>query len=261
MSFAFDGQVYYPDLWRDEMPWLHLGCSTRKFVTGGPSPEGSTREARALVELLGLEAPLLRCWQKHTNRVAVAGAEELAQANREGYFMWDETDGVVCPVAGGGVCVAYTADCVPVLLVDCRTRAVAAVHSGWRGTVGRIASRGVDLMLAQGSRAEDLRAWIGPCASGRRYEVSEELIAQFLDEFSDAASDGVSFVDGRLLNLPALVMFQLRCGGLREDAIVNSDLCTIEHCDLFSSYRMRANEEDKSRIISFVYAAPDGGCM
>src|SRR5256885_1743502 len=37
-----------------------------------------------------------------------------------------------------------TADCLPVLIVDERTRAFAAVHAGWRGTLARIVARTVE---------------------------------------------------------------------------------------------------------------------
>ena len=49
----------------------------------------------------------------------------------------------------GSVVAVKTADCLPILLVDERHRAVAAVHAGWRGTVAGIAQRAVEAMGAQ----------------------------------------------------------------------------------------------------------------
>ena len=255
MRLEYEGRVMFPDVWPDLAPWLTMGCTTRRFAMGGEQPMGATVEALELIRLLGVNAPLFRAWQKHTTTVAVVTDDDRAAARAAGYRMWTETDAVIS-MEPGAVCVVFTADCVPVLLADARTRAVAAVHSGWRGTMGRIAERAVATMVARGSRVGDLRAWIGPCASGRCYEVSQELIASFAGEFTDAVEAGVTFANGRLLDLPALVMWQLRKAGLGSGAVVNSDICTIEHCRKYPSYRMRESDTEKARIINFIYGAP-----
>jgi copper oxidase (laccase) domain-containing protein len=65
--------------------------------------------------------------------------------------------------APGAVVAVRTADCIPILLVDARLRAVAAVHAGWRGTVAGIARNAVETMGARfGSLPADLHAAIGP---------------------------------------------------------------------------------------------------
>ncbi len=69
-----------------------------------------------------------------------------------------------------------TADCIPVLLYDERQQLVAAVHSGWRGTVGRIVSRTVEEMQSHG---EDLHAVIGPGISLDSFEVGDEVYDAF----------------------------------------------------------------------------------
>ena len=76
-----------------------------------------------------------------------------------------------------GLCVAVkTADCIPVLLYDERQQLVAAVHAGWRGTVGRIVSRTIEEMQ---SRGEDLYAVIGPGISLDSFEVGDEVYDTF----------------------------------------------------------------------------------
>ena len=80
-----------------------------------------------------------------------------------------------------------TADCHPILLVDVRKRAVSALHAGWRGTVKRIAEKGVGEMRHWfGSRPEDLRAAIGPGIHACCYEVGEEVREQFQSQFAYA---------------------------------------------------------------------------
>src|SRR5262249_44775710 len=64
------------------------------------------------------------------------------------------------------------ADCVPVLLVDPKNRAVAAVHAGWRGTLARILEKIVgELHSHFNSNPSDLLAAIGPSIGPCCYEV------------------------------------------------------------------------------------------
>lgn len=88
-----------------------------------------------------------------------------------------DTDAVI--TRQRGLCVAVkTADCIPVLLYDEAQQLVAAVHAGWRGTVGRIAEKTI---LEMGSRGEDLHAIIGPGISLDAFEVGDEVYEAFLE--------------------------------------------------------------------------------
>lgn len=87
-----------------------------------------------------------------------------------------DTDAVITRMPG--LCVAVkTADCIPILLYDSRQQLVAAVHAGWRGTVGRILSRTLQEMQSQG---DDVHAVIGPGISLAGFEVGDEVYESFL---------------------------------------------------------------------------------
>jgi hypothetical protein len=63
----------------------------------------------------------------------------------------------------GAVVAIRTADCIPILLVDERLRAVAAVHAGWRGTAAGIVQRAMEAMRERfGTSPGDVHAAIGP---------------------------------------------------------------------------------------------------
>jgi len=80
-----------------------------------------------------------------------------------------------------------TADCVPVLIADTKTRAVAAFHAGWRGTLARIVERGVGTMrLEFGSQPKNLIAAIGPAIGACCYSVGEEVRHEFESQFAYA---------------------------------------------------------------------------
>jgi len=153
-----------------------------------------------------------------------------------------------------------TADCVPILLVDPRKRAVAAVHAGWRGTLARILEKTVGELVANyNSDPSDLLAAIGPSIGPCCYEVGAELVIQFTSQFADAADYFDEPRSGEEpnplqwmnmmppghqpppknvhLDLPKANRSQLLAAGLREKNIFSSNLCTACHPDLFFSYR------------------------
>ena len=87
-----------------------------------------------------------------------------------------DTDAVITDKPG--LCIAVkTADCIPVLLFDQHQHRIAAIHAGWRGTVGRIVEKTLQQMQ---SRAEDISAIIGPGISLESFEVGDEVYEQFL---------------------------------------------------------------------------------
>ena len=95
-------------------------------------------------------------------------------------------DGMLCETPGRLLGI-LTADCVPVLVADTRTRAVAAFHAGWRGTLARIAERGIgSLRLRYRSRPEDLVAAIGPSIGACCFAVGEEVRFEFESQFAYA---------------------------------------------------------------------------
>jgi YfiH family protein len=80
-----------------------------------------------------------------------------------------------------------TADCVPVLVADTRTHAIAAFHAGWRGTLARIVERGIGTLRRDfGSRPQDLIAAIGPSIGACCFAIGEEVRHEFESQFAYA---------------------------------------------------------------------------
>src|SRR5258708_2286495 len=76
-------------------------------------------------------------------------------------------------------------DCVPILRVAPKKRAVAAVHAGWRGTLARIVVKAIGQMQMQFQcNPADLLAAVGPSIGGCCYEVGTEVATQFLSQFA-----------------------------------------------------------------------------
>jgi len=86
-----------------------------------------------------------------------------------------EGDALVTDVPGLWVGVR-TADCVPILLADQRSRRVAAVHAGWRGTVAQVVVKALEEL---GASPVDVWAAIGPAIGRCCYEVGSEVAREF----------------------------------------------------------------------------------
>ncbi len=149
-----------------------------------------------------------------------------------------------------------TADCMPIVMVDERTRAFAAVHAGWRGTWQEIAARTIERMqLAYNSRPEDLHAALGPAICAANFEVGPEVLAQFRSKFSfaeDLISNEQPNGKGHL-DLNRCNAQQLIDAGVRPERIYDSALCTVARNDLFFSYRKeRGHEQYVGRLMCVV---------
>ncbi len=166
-----------------------------------------------------------------------------------------------------------TADCVPILLVDPKRRAVAAVHAGWRGTLQRIVTKALGKMQMEfGTKPADFLAAIGPSIGGCCYEVGTEVATQFLSQFAEAPEWFDEFRTGDepnpiqwlnmtppghqpppknvLLDLKKANRAQLLDAGLRSENIFVSDLCTACRRDLLFSYRKQGSQS--GRLMSVI---------
>jgi polyphenol oxidase len=147
-----------------------------------------------------------------------------------------------------GVTVAIrTADCLPVVIVDLRTRAVAAVHAGWRGVVAQIVPKAVEAMRSEfGSQPEDLEIAIGPGIGPCCFEVGPEVAAQFRAFFPERND-----LEGRArVDLAETITRQLRRNGVTTGQISASGLCSCCNPELFESYRR--DRENAGRMITAV---------
>jgi polyphenol oxidase len=177
----------------------------------------------------------------------------------------------------GVLLTVQTADCIPILFADTRTRAVAAIHSGWRGTLKRVAEKTLGRMRMEfGTRPDDVIAAIGPGIGGCCYEVGHEVAKEFAAQFPKAREwfegpfDAMASADNdpnwlpwltmappghapeaprAYLNLPVANREILINAGVPAKNISVSDLCTSCRTNLFFSYR---RERQTGRMMAAV---------
>jgi polyphenol oxidase len=172
--------------------------------------------------------------QTHCDRIAVITKDDLAQR-------LDETDALITNETS--ICLAVkTADCVPILLFDPVKKAIAAVHSGWRGTVQNIIGKTIKKMnQTYGTTPNELVAAIGPCISQKNYEVGQDVFEHFQKLFPETDTV-LYFKDTRkkkaFLNLTEANKRLLLESGMKEQNIECSNICTFSTKeDLYSARR------------------------
>lgn len=146
-------------------------------------------------------------------------------------------DGIV--TAEPGVMLGiFSADCVPILMVDSKRKIAGAFHAGWRGVIADIADTGVRAMVQLGARASGIRAAMGPSIGQCCFEVDAELGERFGHEIAGARNHimigrpGKAFID-----LRAVVRDQLERAGLAPENIAKVGPCTQCASDRFFSRR------------------------
>jgi polyphenol oxidase len=159
------------------------------------------------------------------------------------------------------------ADCVPLLLADEKTGAGAAVHAGWRGTSASVATEAVHALAREfGAKPENLIAAIGPSIGPCCYEVGSELVDAFaaagharhlIDRWFSLKSSGQGVrtrgAGTLVLDVPAANRDQLMLAGVAEERIHLSGLCTAEHLEVLTSYRVEKG--DAGRIAGVIRAS------
>jgi YfiH family protein len=146
-------------------------------------------------------------------------------------------DGMVTATAGVALGI-FTADCVPILMVDADQRIVAALHAGWRGTLAGIAGEGVRAMRALGARPASIRAALGPAIGPCCFEVDAVLAEDFARQIPGASAYSRAGCPGKAyLDLRSIVRQQLAREGLEVRSIVNVGPCTRCANDTYFSRR------------------------
>ncbi|MBI3509305.1 MAG: peptidoglycan editing factor PgeF [Bacteroidetes bacterium] len=201
----------------------HGGVSPQPFDSlnfgGSDDDPGNISENRKRALLhAGMDPEnVARLNQVHGNEVCFA-----KKGNQTGDALVTHEKGITLAIGA--------ADCYPILFHDAEKNIIGAAHAGWRGTLARVARNTVIEMEKLGAERKNICAAIGPGISCENYEVSEEIVQQFLDAgFPDEIHTGKN------LDLLAANKFVLaECG------ITSENTWALEKCTTgkdFFSYR------------------------
>ncbi len=221
----------------------------------GDDPAAVAENRRRALAAIGAErcaANLVVPHQVHGDRVvavrdsggpAHARAVEAALAG---------ADAVVCTAPDVPVLLCF-ADCVPIVV--CGPGGFAVAHSGWRGTIARIAEKTVRALAQEcGCSAADLKAYVGPHIGGIDYEVSAAMVRDFTAEFGDGVCVGAAA--RRRLNLAYAVACSLTDAGITRDNLAVWRGSTASSTGRFFSYRAEGGRTGRHAALAVMTSAP-----
>jgi YfiH family protein len=209
---------------------------------------------RRFLKLFDGDWTLTGCWQIHSADVRIVHNQQEAQP-KPGVLGDDQYCDALVSNTPKILLMVKTADCVPVLIGDPKTGAFAAVHAGWRGTSVSIVLGAISQLQSEyGTRAEDLRAAIGPAANSCCYEVGSEVIDQFKERFPESRHLFTPTRDGHArIDLQTANRDQLAGAGVSPERIHIAPLCTMDRSDLFFSYRREKSVHGRvGRLMSVI---------
>jgi YfiH family protein len=214
------------------------------------SDEEVVANREALRRNLGFaDETFVLCQQVHGNGVLVVDAT----VDRDPFVQLGEADAMISKLLGM-VLVIKTADCVPIILFDSVSRAVAVIHSGWKGTLANVIAETVSTMTQKyETNPADIYAAIGPSICGKHYDVSETTdgrIERFAEAFDHDPGIIIRAGEQTSLDLPAACVKQCLQAGIPKDRVDVSGICTYESAQ-WPSYR-RDGEDLVHDIWSYV---------
>lgn len=219
-------------------------------VAVGDEPHTVQQNLELAAGVLGLSAAhLYFLSQVHGSACVVAAGDEPPSefVKREGDIVKSSNPNLAAAVR--------SADCVPILLADRVSGAVAAIHAGWRGVARGAIEAGIDCLVAPGQSRAELVAAIGPHISSEAFEVSEEVALELA-----AASPDPDVVERSRarphVDLRRIAVAKLVAAGIPRHAVDSLPGCTfLNEADFFS---FRRDGKNSGRHLSAIVARGAG---
>lgn len=216
--------------------------------------EAAVRENyRRMAKAIGVTCEnMVLSQQTHTTNVRV-----VTEADRGKGIMrpldYTDVDGMVTNVPG--IClVTFYADCVPLYFVDTHRKAIGLSHSGWRGTVGKMGKETVRKMTEEyGCDPKDILAAVGPSICMDCYEVSEDVILKFKENFAQKYWKDLFYKkeNGKYqLNLWKANEIIFKEAGILPEHIAVTNVCT--HCNSKILYSHRTSGNRRGNLAAFL---------
>lgn len=201
---------------------------------------------------------IIRPYQTHTN--IVESIKEVWYDNHErkiSIFPKELTnvDGLITNQKDITFSLGF-ADCTPIYLYDPVKKAIGDIHSGWKGTLGRIGKVAVEKMIEEYKcNPKDIICCMGPCIKKCHFEVSKDVADSFREKFCKMKDiDEIITCTNKeeqkyVIDTTTINQNMMKEVGLLEENIIDSGICTVCNGDYMHSYRVSKEKAGRNTAI------------
>lgn len=193
---------------------------------------------------------IVRPYQTHTNNV-----KEVR--DNSGIFLSEylDVDGLITNKRNKVLSLTF-ADCTPIYLFDANKKVIGNIHSGWQGTVKQIARKAIEKMIeVYNCNPKDIICAIGPSIRKCHFEVEDDVKEKFENEFNymeniifkaekESLGNQKYYIDTSKINKNMLLEM-----GLKEENIIDCNICTVCNFELIHSYRKERQNAGRNTAI------------
>ena len=169
--------------------------------------------------------------QTHSTNLKIVKKETIIYKNTDGIFTNNKNY----------LLKVRTADCLPIFFIHKNDKIFGVIHAGWKGLKNDIISDSAKLLKNYVDDLSDMIVFIGPSISQKNYEVKNEFIDYFGNEF-------IENVDNKLFcNLKDIAKSQLNKIGITK--VIDSNQCTYEN----ENYHSFRRNNTSQRMVGIIY--------
>lgn len=210
----------------------------------GDDPKAVSQNQRVFSVQAGIKS-IKYCKQIHSDNVIDATTIAPLEWYQEAISKIHKTGDALISSTHNDTIGIFTADCIPIFILDKKTPAIGIAHAGWRGTLDLIATKTLAQMERKfGTIKKNCIVHLGASIKKCCYQVSSDLKFKFKEHFGNSVHNG-DRISLQIANRIQLVDF-----GVHPKAISNSPYCTACNTDKFFSYRAESGQT--GRMLSFI---------
>ena len=203
-----------------------------------------------ICNLLKLDSSnIVRPYQTHTNNVKKI-------TNEVGIFpeKLQDVDGLITRENNKILSLTF-ADCTPIYLYDKQKNIIGNIHSGWQGTVKKIAKYAIIKMKKEfNSDPKDIVCVIGPTIRKCHFEVQKDVKDIFYNTFKymkniDKIIEFNKNTNSYFIDTVEINKELLKGEGILKENIVDSGICTYCNSNIIHSYRKEGKEAGRNTAL------------
>lgn len=145
--------------------------------------------------------------------------------------------------------VTKSKDCNSIFIIDSKNKILGNIHSGWKGTLHSIITIAINQMKEKyNSASKDIKIVFNPSIRECCFEVDNDVYDLFIKKYKDKSY--YQKVGNKYhINLVRIIKDDAKKLGIKEENIIDNNICTLCNRKLFNSHRNNDIELNYALII------------